>query len=49
MCICGFNVSEEMKRVWAAQVKVLEKVIDICLKRNDYMKLIECLKEELPS
>ena len=80
--ICDFNVSEEMKRVWAAEVKVLEKVIeicerhnityyadygtllgtvrhkgfipwdddiDICLKRNDYMKLIECLKEELPS
>ena len=32
--ICDFNVSEEMKRVWAAEVKVLEKVIEICERHN---------------
>lgn len=80
--ICGFTVSGEMKRVWAAEQKVLTEVIricekynimyyadygtllgavrhkgfvpwdddiDICLKRSDYMRLLEVLPKELPS
>ena len=79
--ICNFEVSEMMKRAWAAQIEVLQIVIgvckkhnlqyfadwgtllgavrhngfipwdddiDICLKRDDYNKLISILKDELP-
>lgn len=79
--ICGFKVSSEMKRFWAAEQKVLAEIIricekydityyadygtllgairhngfipwdddiDICLKRNDYMKLLQILPKELP-
>lgn len=78
---CGFEVSEMMKRAWAAELEVLEIVvdickrnrlqyfadwgtllgavrhqgfvpwdddIDICLKREDYNRLIRILPEELP-
>lgn len=78
---CGFEISEIMKRAWAAEMEVLQTVIDICerndlqyfadggtllgavrhqgfipwdddidicLKRNDYMKLVKLLPRELP-
>lgn len=31
---CGFTISSEMKRFWAAQMKVLEYVISVCKKYN---------------
>lgn len=78
---CGFLVPEMMKRVWAAEMKVLTQVIEICnkynltyyadfgtllgavrhkgfvpwdddmdiaLKREDYLKLMKVLPQELP-
>lgn len=78
---CDFEISKMMKRAWAAQLKLLKIVadicaennltyfadwgtllgavrhrgfipwdddIDICLKREDYNKLIQILPEELP-
>lgn len=77
----GFEISEMMKRAWAAQMEVLQVVvdicernglqyfadwgtllgavrhqgfipwdddIDICLKREDYNRLIQILPQELP-
>lgn len=77
----GFEISEMMKRAWAAELEVLQVVdevckknqityfadwgtllgavrhrgfipwdddIDICLKREDYNKLVKILPEELP-
>lgn len=78
---CGFEISEMMKRAWAAQMEILETVIDICdrnglqyfahygtllgavrhqgfipwdddidlcMKREEYMRLVEILPRELP-
>ncbi len=79
--ICGFEVPEMMKRAWAAEMEILEAVMDICdrnglqyfadggtllgavrhqgfipwdddidlgMKREDYMKLVQILPRELP-
>jgi len=78
---CGFEISEIMKRAWAAEMEILEVVInicdgnglqyfadsgtllgavrhqgfipwdddvDLCMKREDYMKLVKILPKELP-
>ena len=78
---CGFEVSEMMKRAWAAEMEVLQVIedvckknrlqyfadwgtmlgaarhqgfipwdddIDICLRREEYDKLIQILPQELP-
>ena len=79
--LCDFEVSELMKRAWAAELEILQLVttlcdrhgiryfadggtllgvirhqgfipwdddIDICLKREDYNRLVPVLLEELP-
>lgn len=79
--ICNFEVPEMMKRAWAAEMEILEAIIDICdrhglqyfadggtllgavrhqgfipwdddidlcMKREDYRKLVQILPQELP-
>ena len=38
---CDFLVPEMMKRVWAAEIKVLTTVIDICKKYNIFRSIFD--------
>lgn len=48
---CGFTISSEMKHVWAAEMKILSYIIDVCKKYNiqyfaDYGTLLGAIRHE---
>lgn len=48
---CGFTISSEMKRVWAAEMKILSYIIDVCKKYDiqyfaDYGTLLGTIRHE---